>query len=304
MTDVIILGGGPAGLTAALYAARAGRSVLVLEGTGFGGQIVYSPQVDNYPGLPAVSGAEYADRLVEQVLALGAEVEVETAAAIAREGDVFRVETSGGPRLGRAVIVATGAAHRHLGLPGEDALVGRGVSYCAVCDGAFFKGKEVAVVGGGDTALQDARFLSALCRHVTLIHRRDQFRGEQLQVDRLRRCENVTFLLSHTVQALETEDGHLHQIQLRDEKTGQTRPLPLDGLFLAVGQQPQLAPFRSLLPLDEEGYAALGEDCTAPVPGLFVAGDCRSKGVRQLTTAAGDGSVAALAACRYLASLD
>ena len=303
MHDIIVIGGGPAGLTAALYAARAGKSVLVLEQGGFGGQIALSPRVENYPGIPHMAGNLLADALVEQVLAQDVDVEVETVTAFSGENSVFTVTTEDGQHPCRAIILATGVTHRHLGLEGEEALVGRGVSYCAVCDGAFYHGRRVAVVGGGDTALQDALFLSATCAHVTLIHRRDQFRGEEKLVRQLQGCKNVDILLSHIPVGLESLDGELRGVALRDLKTGEEFNLAVEGLFLAVGQEPHNGQFADLIRLTAGGYVDAGEDCRTNVPGVFVSGDCRVKEVRQLTTAVGDGAVAALAACKYVDGL-
>ena len=303
MHDIIVIGGGPAGLTAALYAARAGKSVLVLEQAGFGGQIALSPRVENYPGIPHMAGNLLADALVEQVLNQDVDVEVETVTAFSGENGAFTVTTEDGDHPCRAIILATGVTHRHLGLEGEEELVGRGVSYCAVCDGAFYNGRRVAVVGGGDTALQDALVLSATCAHVTLIHRRDQFRGEEKLVRQLRGCKNVDILLSHIPVSLESLDGELRGVALRDLKTGAEFNLPVEGLFLAVGQEPHNGQFADLIRLTAGGYVDAGEDCRTNVPGVFVAGDCRVKEVRQLTTAVGDGAVAALAACKYVDSL-
>ena len=294
MHDIIVIGGGPAGLTAALYAARAGKSVLVLEQAGFGGQIALSPRVENYPGIPHMAGNLLADTLVEQVLSQDVDVEVETVTAFSGENGAFTVTTEDGDHPCRAIILATGVTHRHLGLEGEEELVGRGVSYCAVCDGAFYHGRRVAVVGGGDTALQDALFLSATCAHVTLIHRRDQFRGEEKLVRQLQGCKNVDILLSHVPVSLDSLDGEPRGVALRDLKTGEEFNLAVEGLFLAVGQEPHNGQFADLIRLTAGGYVDAGEDCRTNVPGVFVAGDCRMKEVRQLTTAVGDGAVAAL----------
>ena len=299
MYDIIIVGAGPAGLTAALYAARAGKSALVLEQGGFGGQIALSPRVDNYPGLSRVPGSQLADALVEQVLELGVSVDLAQVEGFEREGEEFVLTCSGRQERCRALILATGVTHRSLGLEGEGALVGSGVSYCAVCDGPFYQGRRAAVVGGGDTALQDALFLSSLCARVTLIHRRDQFRGEERLVAELRERENVDLLLSHVPVALEALGGELRGVRLRDLKTEQEHTLAVEGLFIAVGQEPHNAPFASQIRLDGAGYIQAGEDCRTSLPGVFAAGDCRTKDVRQLTTAVGDGAVAALAACRY-----
>lgn len=302
MHDIIVVGGGPAGLTAALYAARAGKTVAVAERENTGGQIVYSPLVENYPAVPAMSGADFAQKLTEQVEALGVEIIYDEVTGLARDGEGFIVCCDGGEHRCRAVVLATGAAHRHLGLPGEEDLVGCGVSYCAVCDGAFYIGRDVAVVGGGDTALQDALFLANSCRSVTLIHRRDQFRGEDRLVRQVESRENIHILYSHTVEALHATGGELTGITVQDVKTGATRELAVEGLFAAVGQLPQSAPFAALVNTDG-GYYQAGEDTLTGCDGVFAAGDGRVKSVRQLTTAVGDGAVAGLAACRYVDAL-
>lgn len=300
MYDVIVAGGGPAGLTAALYAARAGRTVLVLEKAAAGGQIVYSHLVENYPGLPAISGAQLAQQLADQVEALG--VELEYAAFQGFDplpGGGWRAVTEDGERACRALVLALGADHRRLGLPEEEALTGRGVSYCAVCDGPFFRGRDVAVVGGGDTALQDALFLSNVCRKVTLIHRREQFRGEASLAARLRERENVEFLLGWRPEAFLQADGALTGLRLRRADGDETRELSVPGVFVAVGQKPGTECVAGRVELDAGGYFPAGEDCAAGLPGVFAAGDCRAKAVRQLATAVGDGAVAGLAAARF-----
>ncbi len=294
--DIIIVGGGPAGLTAAIYARRANKSVLVLEKAAVGGQIASSPRVDNFPGLPGISGAELADRLFEQASGLGARLELEEVLEL-RDGSPKTVVTDYGTYTCGALIYAGGMTHRSLGLAREAELPG--VSYCAVCDGAFYQGKDVAVVGGGNTALQDALYLSDLCRQVTLIHRRDQFRGDPILAEALRQRPNVTCLLNTVVDALLGEEV-LTGLRLRNTVTGELSELAVSGLFQAVGQLPQTASAAALLPLDEGGFLPAGESCATSLPGIFVAGDCRTKEIRQLTTACADGSAAALAAIQYL----
>ena len=298
MFDILIVGGGPAGLTAALYCARAGKKVLVCEREALGGQIVFSPMVDNYPALPHVSGQVLAGQLVEQVEALGVSMEFVSVSAIEKQNDGFCLHTDGGEFTGKAVILATGVKHRPLGLPGESDLIGCGVSYCAVCDGAFYQDGVVAVVGGGDTALRSAQFLAGICKQVHLIHRRDTFRAEAMLVRQVESCPNVILHKSTQVTSLEQSDGTLTGVVLNG-----TEALPLDGLFISIGQESDNAPFASLVPLDDGGYFAVGEATATPCPGVFAAGDCRCKQVRQLTTAMADGTVAALAACRYLENL-
>jgi len=298
MYDVIIIGGGPAGLTAATYLCRAEKSVLVLEKNAFGGQITWSPRVENFPGFVSISGAELGDRLLEQAMEQGAEVELEEAVRLEEtEGGKRVVCDSGAAFESRAVILATGARPRMLGLADEERLIGSGVCFCAVCDGAFYKDRDVAVCGGGNSALQDALLLSESCRRVTLIHRRDSFRGEEKLVRALRERPNVDFLLGASVVEL-LGDEELTGLVV--EQAGVRKTLPAEGLFVAVGHQPDHSAYAAYLELDKAGYAASGEDCLTRTPGLFVAGDCRAKSVRQLTTAAADGAVAALAACRFL----
>ncbi len=299
MYDVIVAGGGPAGLTAAVYAARAGRSVLVLERAVPGGQIVYSPLVENYPGMPGVNGADFSQELAGQAEGFGAEIAYAGFQGFRPAGDGYAVDTEEGEKLCRALVLALGASHRHLGLPDEEALTGRGVSYCAVCDGAFYKGKDTAIVGGGDTALQDALFLSNVCRKVTLIHRREQFRGAESLVRQVRARENIELLLGWTPQGFLQRDGMVSGLALKRAGGDETREITVDGVFIAVGQQPGTDPVKGLLRLDEGGYFPAGEDCRTELSGVFAAGDCRSKAVRQLTTAVADGAVAGLAAAQY-----
>lgn len=300
--DILIIGGGPAGLTAATYGCRAGKSVLVLEKETFGGQITWSPKVENFPGFVSISGAELGDRFMEQAMEQGAEVELEEAVFVNTEGDVKTVTCASGAEFqGRSLIIAAGAKPRMLGLPREAELVGSGVCFCAVCDGAFYKDKTVAVNGGGNSALQDALLLSEKCGKVYLIHRRDSFRGEAKLVEALKQRENVEFVMNSRITALLGRE-ELSSIVV---KTGEeSREIALEGLFVAIGHAPDLGAFGSLIELDGGGYAASGEDCLTKTPGVFVAGDCRKKSVRQLTTAVSDGSAAALAACAWLDSTE
>ena len=303
MYDIIIIGGGPAGLTAALYALRAGKSVLVIEKNTFGGQITWSPKVENFPTIPSISGAEFGDRLTSQVLEQGAELELDEVVSVELDGDIKRVKTDfGGTFEAKALIIAAGARPRTLGIPGEDALMGAGVCFCAVCDGAFYKDRPVAVNGGGNSALQDAMLLSDTCSKVYLIHRRDTFRGEARLVEALRARENVEFVLNSSITALIGQDELSGLIVTNDK--GESRKISVDGLFVAIGHAPDNGVFSELIDLDKGGYADSDESCTTKTPGVFVAGDCRKKSVRQLTTAAADGSCAALAACRYVDALE
>ena len=297
MYDIIIIGGGPAGLTAATYARRAGKSVLVIEKNAFGGQITWSPKVENFPSVVFISGTELGDLFLAQAMEQGAEVELEEVISVSA-GEVKTVKClSGAEFQARALIIAAGARPRMLGLTREEELVGSGVGFCAVCDGAFYKGRPVAVNGGGNSALQDAMLLAETCSKVYLIHRRDSFRGEAKLVEALRARANVEFVLSATVTEL-LGDKELTGIVV--EQQGRRREIAVEGLFVAVGHQPDVKAFENLIALDGQGYALSGEDCLTKTPGVFVAGDCRSKSVHQLTTAVADGSVAALAACAYL----
>ena len=299
MYDIIVVGGGPAGLTAALYALRAGKSVLIIEKSTFGGQITWSPKVENYPAIPSVSGTELGDRLMAQAEAQGAEFELDEVVSVELDGDIKRVKTDfGGEFEAKALIIAVGAKPRMLGLEREEELVGNGVCFCAVCDGAFYKNRPVAVSGGGNSALQDAVLLSDTCSKVYLIHRRATFRGEAKLVETLRSKDNVEFVLESSVTALHGEN-ELSGITVTN-KDGASRDISVDGLFVAVGHAPDNGVFAQLMELDEAGYAASDESCLTKTRGVFVAGDCRRKAVRQLTTAAADGSAAALAACSYI----
>lgn len=301
MVDILIVGAGPAGMTAALYARRAGKSVLILEKETFGGQITYSPKVENYPGIAQMSGNDFADKLLEQVLAMGAEVEMETVTAVDKTETGFCVHTESGTNFdGRSVILATGSRHRQLGLPNENELVGEGVSYCAVCDGAFYAGKNVAVIGGGNTALQEAVLLSETCAHVTLVQNLAVFTGEEKLLEILRARDNVSFI-TETVVAELKGDTALEAIVL--DKGGERSVLTVDGIFVAIGQVPENKPFASIVPLTAQGYFDCAEDCLTETAGVFVAGDCRKKSVRQITTATADGASAAIAACKYVDTL-
>lgn len=295
--DIIVIGGGPAGLTAAIYARRAGKSVLVIEKSSFGGQITWSPKVENFPTHASISGAELGDLMLAQAEAQGAEIELDEALRVEELGETRRVICEYASYECRALIIAAGAKPRMLGLEREEELVGAGVCFCAVCDGAFYAGRKVAVAGGGNSALQDAMLLSEKCEKVYLIHRRGSFRGEAKLVEALREKENVEFLLSTRIEKLLGEE-ELSGLILRQEDG--ERELAVDGLFVAVGHAPDLGAFSGLLRLDEGGYADADESCQGAAPGVFVAGDCRKKKVRQVTTAVSDGSAAALAACEWL----
>lgn len=293
MTDLIILGAGTAGLSAAIYAVRAGLSLRLLETSLPGGQILNSPDVDNYPGIPSISGFDFVQNLTAHAAGLGVEPEFTAVSQADLAGNVKRIRTGREVLESRAVILATGASHRSLGCPGEAELRGKGVSYCATCDGAFFRGKDVAVVGGGNTALEDALFLANLCRRVYLIHRREEFRARQAAVNAVRSRENIQLVLGEQVERI-SGDRLVSAVTL---KSG--RELPVSGVFIAVGLAPNTALFEGQLDLDN-GYIRAGEDCHTSLPGVFAAGDVRTKPLRQLITAAADGAVAAVEAGKYL----
>ena len=299
MTDIIVVGAGPAGLTAAVYACRAGKSVLVIEKGGFGGQIAYSPKVENFPGRQEISGMELAEELTDHAIAMGAELTVGTVERIENAAGCKRVVCDDETYEAKAVIIATGARHRLLGLDREEDFIGNGISFCAVCDGSFFAGRDVAMVGGGNSALQEAILLSEMCRSVTVIQNLADFTGERKLADILTKRENVTCRFNSLVTGLLGND-ELSGIRVKNTETETEEILHVDGLFLAVGLVPETENFAAVLPLNAWGYADVGEDCKGTVPGIFVAGDCRSKTVRQLTTACADGSVAALAACSFI----
>ncbi len=299
MYDIIVIGGGPAGLTAALYALRANKSVLVIEKGAFGGQITYSPKVENYPGHPSLSGNELADKMVEQVLEQGADVEVdEVLDVIIGEDNVKTVVCETAEYKGKAVIIAVGVKHRMLGLEGEEELVGEGISFCAVCDGAFYKDKDVTVIGGGNSALQEAILLSENCKSVTVIQNLEDFTGEKRLVENLLKKQNVSAIFGAKVTGLIKNEEGLCGIKILTNEG--EREVKTDGMFVAIGLIPSNKPFQKLAELDNYGYFNAGEDCLTKTEGVFVAGDCRAKRIRQVTTAAADGAIAALAACDYI----
>ena len=299
MYDVAIIGAGPAGLTSALYALRADKSVIVLEKSAFGGQITFSPKLENYPGTGTLSGNEFAEKLVEQVLEQGADIEPENVLSVEKNDKIFRVITEDAEYEAKSVIVATGAKHRMLGLENEENLVGNGISFCAVCDGAFYREKCVAVIGGGNSALQEALLLSTLCKKVYVIQNLAFLTGEERLAKELESKDNVEIILSTVVSAFNGED-ELQSVVIKNTETETEETLVVDGVFVAIGLIPQNEAFASFIDLDSYGYADSGEDCMTKTEGLFVAGDCRKKKVRQVATAVGDGAVAALNACNYI----
>ena len=300
MVDIIVIGAGPAGLTAALYGARANKTVRVLEKATFGGQINFSPKIENYPGSLEISGTELADKLVDQALAQGVEIELGEAIGIEDNGDTKTVITDCGKHECRAVIIATGAHHRRLGLEGEEKFEGQGISFCAVCDGAFFEGQHVIVVGGGNSALQEAILLSELCSKVTVVQNLPTFTGEEKLVKILEKKPNVSAIFSTVVKGIIGEDTFKGALV---DTNGTESVIEADGMFIAIGLAPENSAFEGVAELDKIGYVISDEACTTKTAGVFVAGDCRTKTIRQIATAIADGAVSALSAVRYIDSL-
>lgn len=303
--DVIIVGAGTAGMTTALYSLRNGKSVLILEGDTLGGQIAFSPKVENYPTHKTVSGAEFADMLYDQITELGAQIELEKVlSATKREEDgIFEVVTEYGKYFGKTVVLATGAKHRHIGVAGEEELIGKGVSYCATCDGPFYAGEEVVLIGDANTALQYAIMLSGYCKKVTVCTLFDRFFGEANLVKTLRSKQNVEIFHNLNLQEFLTKDGVLSGLRFENTIDGSEYVVATKAVFICVGQKPDNEAFAELVDLDDAGFVKAGEDCKTKVAGLFVAGDCRTKKVRQLTTATADGATASINACAYIDSL-
>ena len=313
MYDILVVGAGPAGLTSAIYGTRGGKKVLVLEKLSYGGQIINTPEVDNYPGANHTSGFELATSMYEQAIGLGAEMAYGEASKITKDVDFdgkpyFKVSTKSatgaeGPTYDAySVILATGVQSRPLGLPREEKMVGAGISYCATCDGAFFRGKTVAVLGGGNTALEDAEYMAEIASKVYLIHRRDEFRGDEITVNRLREKETVEFVLD-TVPVEILGDPTVSGLRVRNVKTEEEREIPVDAIFVAYGKVPENENFKDFVNLDKAGYFDSSEDCLTATPGILVAGDARAKLRRQLVTATSDGAVAAMGAIEYLHAL-
>ena len=301
MKDIIIIGAGPAGLTAALYALRAGKSVLVIEKSTFGGQVTFSPKIENYPGIPEMTGNEFADKLLDQVLAMGAEVEMEKVTGIINEGSRKLVFAGDKKYEAKAVVIAVGVKHRQLGLERENELTGKGISYCAVCDGAFYNGQTVGVVGGGNSALQEAVLLSDICEKVYVFQNLSYMTGEKKLVEILETKSNVEFMTDVVVSSLKGDD-ELTGVTLKHTTEGE-KAVSLNGLFVAIGLEPANSAFADMVALDSNGYFDSDEACLTKTEGIYVAGDCRKKSIRQITTATADGASAALAACRYIDAL-
>lgn len=299
MYDIVIVGAGTAGMSAAIYGVRSGKKVLLLEEKNYGGQIVNTPEVENYPGIIKTSGFEFATNLFNQAKSLGAEIKYEKALKIEDNGTLKTIVTNKNTYEAKTVIIATGAKNRQLRLENEKKLIGSGVSYCATCDGMFFRGRDVAVVGGGNTALEDAMFLSNYCKKVYIIHRRDKLRGEEKIAKAISEKDNIEMVWNSNVIKI-LGDNQVEGITVKNSVDGSEKNIKVSGLFIAVGQEPDNYDFQSVIKLDEKGYVIAGEDCRTETNGIFTAGDCRTKSVRQLTTAASDGAVAAIGACEYI----
>ncbi|MBQ2896882.1 MAG: thioredoxin-disulfide reductase [Clostridia bacterium] len=298
MTDLIIIGAGPAGLASAIYALRAGLSVKVFEELSPGGQAAVTPEIENYPGIKSVSGADFALSLFEQAMSLGAQIEFETVLSITCDGNTKIVKTDALEHKAKAVIIANGAKRRKLNIKGEEEFSGRGVSYCAVCDGSFYKGGVVLVIGGGNTALEDALYLANICKKVYLVHRRDEFRATKNLIDKVKQNEKIEILFSFVLEKI-TGSDKVEQVSLVNTKSGETMKKEVNGVFVAIGLEPDNSRFENIVEL-ENGYIKAGEDCKTSKAGIFAAGDTRTKAVRQVVTAASDGAVAATCAVEYI----
>ncbi len=298
MYDIIIVGAGPAGLTAAIYARRAGKTVLVLEKDTFGGQMTFSPKLENYPAFQEISGNELAQRMLEQALSLGAEIDMDTVNDVI-DGEIKTVIGENRLYEAKAVIIAAGAKHRRLGLENEEQYIGNGISFCAVCDGAFYAGQHVAVIGGGNTALQEIALLSETCSKVTVVQNLPFLTGEAKMIELLKKKSNIEYLYSTVVAGYEGEDA-LTAIRLLNTQTNEEYRLEVDGIFLAIGTEPENEAYQKVSDLNDYGYIIADEACRTKTDGIFVAGDCRTKAYRQIATAVSDGATAALNACKYL----
>lgn len=304
MYDIIIIGAGPAGLTAALYARRADKNVLVIEKETFGGQITHSPKVENYPGFTVMSGNEFADKLIEQVMFQGAEIELDTVTGIKGEAGAYTVECERNSFDAKSVIIATGSHHRQLGLEKENKFTGEGVSYCAVCDGAFYKDKDVAVIGGGNSALQEAILLSKTSKSVTVVQNLPYLTGEIKLREEIENTANISVILSSVVLEI-LGDDKFEGIRIKNTETDAESDVIVDSIFVAIGQQPENEPFKDVVKLNDYGYIISDESCIpeSDKRGIFTAGDCRTKKIRQIATAISDGATAALEACNFVDKL-
>lgn len=303
MYDVAIIGGGAAGLTAAIYACRNDKKVIVFEGETIGGQIAESPLVENYPSIMEISGLDFSDNLRQQAEHNGANIEYDEILSIEYRNNKVCLSTHYSCFVAKCLIFATGCKPRRLGLKNEDDLIGNGIAYCAVCDGAFFKGRDVAVVGGGDSALQEAVFLSNICSSVSIIHRREEFRADAFMVEKAVSKKNIKYILNSVVEDMTVEDDGSKTYHIRNTKSNELSEHKFDCLFVAIGRIPKSELAKDYVDMDKSGFIIADESCKTKTPWFFVAGDIRQKSLRQLTTAMADGSVAAVNACEYLDSL-
>lgn len=302
MYDMIIVGGGPAGLTAAIYAARAGIRPLVLESLTCGGQVITTSEIENYPAISKIEGWQFADELRRQAESFGTDIRTERVTGLSLRGEVKVIQTEKGDYEAKTVILANGAKRRKLNCPGEETFLGRGVSYCGVCDGNFFREKTVCVIGGGNTAFEDALYLSRICQKVYLIYRRADLRVQSVEADEVRTKENIELLFSRVPERIFGENK-VEGLELRRTDGGENESLAVDAVFVAIGLEPENEIFAACVALDEHGYIVAGEDCTTNVPGVYAAGDTRTKRLRQIITAASDGAIAATAAVEYIRSI-
>ena len=303
MFDLIIIGAGPAGLSSAIYAGRAGLDCLILESTMYGGQITSTPEVENYPSVKKIAGWELADNLYQQAMSFGAQFSFETVKSIVDDGALKTVITDENAYIAKTVIIANGAKRKHLNIEGEDEFSGKGVSYCAYCDGSFFKDKTVCVCGGGNTALEDALYLSNLCSKVYLIHRRNEYRAQKHLVDLIQKTEKIVPVLSYVPVKI-TGSNTVESIVLKQVESGEEKTLNTDAVFVCIGLFPENTAFSDIIDLDEHGYIISNENCKTSCPGIFAAGDTRTKELRQIVTAASDGAIAATAALSYINQME
>ena len=297
--DLLVIGSGPAGVTASIYAARANKSVLVIEKEAFGGLITHSPKIENYPGFPSISGLELADQFISQAMNLGVNFEFDNIQEVIKTKEGFTLVGENGQYNGLAVIIATGSKHRHLGLPKEEELTGHGISYCAVCDGPFYTGKDIIVVGGGNSAMQEAILLSGYCKSVLMVQNLDKLTGEASSAKLIEKTENINVIYNKVVVELCGVDT-LDAIIVEDVNTKERQKITTDGIFVAIGQVADNEPFKNVCNLDNAGFIISNDSCTSEVDGIFVAGDCRQKRIRQISTAISDGTIAAVEAIKYL----
>jgi thioredoxin reductase (NADPH) len=297
--DLLVIGSGPAGVTASIYAARANKSVLVIEKEAFGGLITHSPKIENYPGFPSISGLELADQFISQAMNLGVNFEFDNIQEVIKTKEGFTLVGENGQYNGLAVIIATGSKHRHLGLPKEEELTGHGISYCAVCDGPFYTGKDIIVVGGGNSAMQEAILLSGYCKSVLMVQNLDKLTGEASSAKLIEKIDNINVIYNKVVVELCGIDT-LDAIIVEDVNTKEREKITTDGIFVAIGQVADNEPFKNVCALDKAGFIISDDSCTSEVEGIFVAGDCRQKRIRQISTAISDGTIAAVEAIKYL----